>query len=244
MFSGLINTLPYNTKEKKKENKKPAKAISDIAPKLIDSLIGTLMESINEFYKIDWPVYGDIFVFKLLMTLSMGMYFTNFGLFLKTVHTVSPKYLGYIISFQGFTGSLCTYFIGYVNKLYKNDKDYTERYYHIFIAVATSLFSLALAPNVYIYTALLLPLAIASSVGRIVSLEMIMKRTSGNHRGTVIGASNSVRSLSGVVIPLVAGVINQYIGVVYTFYCAASFGAIGVVVSRRIRLKSLEAKDK
>lgn len=241
MFLGLINSLPDITKEKKK---KPAKAISAIAPKLIDSLRGPIKESIDEFYKIDWPVYGDIFIFKLLMTLSMGMYFTNFGLFLKTIHTVSPKNLGYIISLQGVTGSICTYFIGHVNKLYKSDKDYSERNYHVFIIVATSLFSIALAPNVYIYTALLIPLAIASSVGRIVTLEMVTSRTSGDHRGTVIGASNSVRSLSGVVIPLVSGVINQYTGVVYTFYCAASFAAIGVFVSRRIRLTSLEAKDK
>lgn len=241
MFLGLINSLPDITKEKKK---KPAKAISAIAPKLIDSLRGPIKESIDEFYKIDWPVYGDIFIFKLLMTLSMGMYFTNFGLFLKTIHTVSPKNLGYIISLQGVTGSICTYFIGHVNQLYKSDKDYSERNYHVFIIVATSLFSIALAPNVYIYTALLIPLAIASSVGRIVTLEMVTSRTSGDHRGTVIGASNSVRSLSGVVIPLVSGVINQYTGVVYTFYCAASFAAIGVFVSRRIRLTSLEAKDK
>lgn len=174
----------------------------------------------------------------------MGMYFTNFGLFLKTIHTVSPKNLGYIISLQGVTGSLCTYFIGHINKLYQNDKDYSERNYHVFIIVATTLFFLALAPNVYIYTALLMPLAIASSVGRIVSLEMVTSRTTDDHRGTVIGASNSIRSLSGVVIPLVAGIVNQYFGVVYAFYCAASFAAVGVAVSRRIRLTSLEAKDK
>lgn len=178
------------------------------------------------------------------MTLAMGMYFTNFGLFLKTVHDVSPKYLGYIISLQGVTGSLCTYFIGHINKIYKNDKDYSARNYHIFITVATTLFSLAIAPNVYIYTGLLIPLAIASSVGRIVTLEMVTNRTDGDHRGTVIGASNSIRSLSGVVLPLVAGVLNQYFGVVYTFYCAAIFAGVGVVISRRIRLASLEAKDK
>lgn len=243
MFPGLINSLPDITKEKK-EDKKKAKVITAILPKLINSLKRPIKDSFNEFYKVDWPVYGDIFLFKLLITLSMGMYFTNFGLFLKTIHTVSPKNLGYIISLQGVTGSICTYFIGHVNKLYQSDKDYTERNYHIFVIVATSLFSIALAPNVYIFTALLIPLAIASSVGRIVSLEMVMSRTNGDHRGTVIGASNSVRSLSGIVIPLVAGVINQYTGVVYTFYCAASFAAIGVVVSRRIRLRSLEAKEK
>lgn len=241
LFSGLVNSLP---EIKEDMEKKKVKEINAIAPKLIDSLKGPLKESFDELYKIDWPVYGDIFLYKLFITLSMGTYFTNFALFLKTVHEVSPKNLGYIISLQGVSGSLCTYFIGHINKLYKNDKDYTERNYHVFLIVATTIFSLACAPNIFIYTSLLVPLAMASSVGRIVSLEMVTSRSNGDHRGTVIGALNSVRSASGVVIPLVAGIINQYMGVVSTFYCAASFAAIGVIVSQRKRLTSQEFKDK
>lgn len=228
--------------EKKKEDIK--EKIPSIAPKLIDSIRTPLKESIDEFYKIDWTVFGDVFLFKLLMTLSLMMYFGNFGLFLKTVHNVPPKNLGYIISFQGVTGSLCTYFIGYFNMLYKNDNDFTLRNFHVFLIFTLTLIGLAVVSNLFTFIVLLMPLAITSSIARIITLEMITGRSKSDNRGAVIGASNSVKSFSGVFTPLIAGVINQYLGSMYVFLMAATFTGIGTVVSYRLRLRSLAAKDK
>lgn len=174
----------------------------------------------------------------------MMMYFTNFGLFLRTVHSVSPKNLGYIIFFQGSTASLCTYFISYINKLYKNDTDFTLRNLHVFIIITFTIVCLALVSNLTVFVVLLTPLAICSSIGRLLTLEMITTRCKSDNRGTVIGASNSVKSFSGVFTPLIAGVINQYFGVVYVFLMAATFTGVGIVVSYKLRLKSLADKDK
>ncbi|KAL0882208.1 hypothetical protein ABMA27_000751 [Loxostege sticticalis] len=239
--AGLINLLPDRTKEKQNNSNKNGVAV---APKLIDSVRTSIKESIDEFKKVDWAIYWDVFLFKLIITLCIGMYFTNYAIFLKTKHDMSPKSLGYIIAFQGGIGSLCSFFIGYINQFYKDDKDASVRSYHIFIAVTVSLLGMGLSPNIYWYLLFVVPLAISGAVGRVSGLEMIMNKGKTEHRGSVIGATGSMRSLSGVVTPLVAGVISEYIGVNYVIFVAALFGATGIVVSYKIKSRSLEAKSK
>ncbi|XP_063824031.1 major facilitator superfamily domain-containing protein 9-like [Ostrinia nubilalis] len=238
--AGLINLLPDKTKEKQGTKKNQVA----VAPKLIDSVRNSFKESIDEFYKVDWTVYGDVFLFKLIITLCLGMYFTNYAIFLKTKHDMSPTSLGYIIAFQGGVGSFCSYFIGYINQFYKNDKDATLRTYHIFIAITVSLIGMGLSPNIYLYLLFIIPLAVSGSVGRVSGLEMIMNKGNAEHRGSVIGATSSMRSLSGVVTPLLGGVISEYVGVTYVIFVAALFGATGIVVSYKIMKRSIEAKSK
>ncbi|XP_031768600.2 major facilitator superfamily domain-containing protein 9-like isoform X2 [Galleria mellonella] len=225
--ASLIICLPDTNKEKE-ENKKDNRKV---APCILKSVINSVKESVEEFYKVDWSIYWDVFLFKLLITLCMGTYFGSYGIFLKKIHAASPKYLGYIIAFQGGIGALCTYFIGHINQLYKNDKDFSKRLYHIFTVLTLGLLGMALAPNLLCYVVFTIPLALSGAMGRIIGLEMIMNKGESDRRGALIGATSSVRSLSGVVTPMFVGIIGEYLGIQYVLYFAALFAVMGILTS-------------
>ncbi|KAM3967172.1 major facilitator superfamily domain-containing protein 9 [Aphomia sociella] len=236
--ASLIKRLPDTNNEKQNKSEKK----NNVSPSILNSITKSLKESVEEFYKVDWSVYWDVFVFKLLMTLCMGMYFNNYGLFLKTKHDASPRQLGYIIAFQGGISSLCTYFIGYINKLYANKQNFSKRMNHVFTALTIGLLGMALAPNILFYILFAIPLALSGAVGRIVNLEMIMSKGENDHRGSVIGATSSVRSLSGVVTPMFVGIVGEYLGIQFVLYFAALFGFMGVIMSYIVRSQSTESK--
>ncbi|XP_053603342.1 major facilitator superfamily domain-containing protein 9-like isoform X2 [Plodia interpunctella] len=239
--AGLIKSLPEI--KKSKENKRNG-TIDSVSPKLIESLTDSVKQSIDQFYKVDWTVYWDVFIFKLTISFCMGMYFSNYAIFLKTKHEAPPMYLGYIVSLQGVIGAIGSYFIGHINKLYADDVDYSQRVCHIFLALTVSLLGMAVAPSIYVYVLFVIPFALSSAVSRIVGLEIIMSKGDSERRGSVIGAMGTLRSLSGVVTPLLAGFIGQYLGITYTLLIAAFITSIGVVNSYKFKSQNVSVRPK
>lgn len=207
---------------------------------LVNSVFKSIKESVIELYKIQWREYWDIFMFKALVGFAMGVYYTNYSSYLRIEYGLSPKYVGYVISFQGVIGSLCSFCMGYINSFYIHDSDYSQRNFHVFALLTMSLLGLILSFNIYMYVLWLVPLAIGNAVGRLVTLEMILKRGHGDHRGTLIGASNSVRSLSGVIAPMVAGFIGEFYGVGYVIYACLCSTLLGTAMSYHYRRKRLK----
>ncbi|RVE41175.1 hypothetical protein evm_014175 [Chilo suppressalis] len=230
--AGLVYFLPKSKKYLKKKHKNK-NANTDI----VNSFISSIRESVIELYKVEWSDYWDIFTFKALIGFAMGVYYSNYSLYLKTKYELTPKYIGYVISFQGVVGSVSSFYMGVINSFYKGDIDYSLRNFHVFVLLTLSLLGLILSFNVYIYVIWLIPLAIGNAVGRLVTLEMILKRSHGEHRGTLIGASNSVRSLTGVISPIVAGFIGQYISVSYVIYASFCSTLIGFIMGYNYRKK-------
>ena len=172
----------------------------------------------------------------------MGVYYSNYSLYLKTQYNLSPKNIGYVISLQGVIGSVSSFMMGYINSFYRNDDDYSQRNHHVFILLSLSLLGICLSFNVFMYSMLLIPLAIGNAVGRLVTLEMVLKKSHGDHRGTLIGASNSVRSLTGVVAPMVAGLVGEFFGVAYVLYASFFSTLIGLVVSYKYKNKHVKVE--
>ncbi|XP_013139116.1 PREDICTED: quinolone resistance protein NorA-like [Papilio polytes] len=230
--AGLVYFLPATIKKVTKERK------ANKEESVLNKIIVSSKQSVVELSKIPWAEYWDVFLLKALISFAMAVYFSNYSLYLKTIYELSPKYIGYVISIQGVISSVSSFFIGYINKFYSYDIDYSVRNLHMFILVGVSLTGMILATNVYMFIVCLLPLAVGSAVGRLVSLEMVLTRCKGKHRGTLIGATNSVTSLSGVVAPMVAGFIGQYFGVAYGLYASLFATLLGVALSYQYKRKS------
>ncbi|XP_073948493.1 major facilitator superfamily domain-containing protein 9-like isoform X2 [Choristoneura fumiferana] len=224
--AGLVYLLP-NTNSVRRE---PTR-VTNISSSILQKLVSSCKESIIELCKIEWSKYWDVFFFKGLVGFAMAAYYSNYALYLKSTYDLTPKYIGYIISFQGVIGSVSSYFIGYINSFYKTDTDYSQRNFHVFFILTLSVLGLIFSFNIYMYAFFLIPLATCTAVGRLVTLEMVLKRGHGEHRGTLIGASNSVRSVSGVIAPMAAGVIGQYFGVQRVIYMSLFAALIGTTLS-------------
>lgn len=223
--------------QKARRPTKPGLSVS-----LLHSIGSSLKQSVVELLNIDWSKYGDIFLLKGFIGFAMSVYYSNYSLYLSTIFELSSKQIGYIISFQGIVGSISSYFMGSINSLYCNDDDYITRNFHVFVLICGSVFGLMLSFNVYIYMFWLCPLAIGNAIGRLVTLDMLLKRGHNTHRGTLIGASNSVRSLTGVVAPMVAGYISQYVGLSYVIYASFFSTIIGLIISYRSLQNKIKRK--
>lgn len=215
--------------------------VSNIKPgNVIQMFYNSLKKSFLALYNIEWSQYGDIFMFKGLIGFAMGVYYSIYASYLKERFDLTPKHIGYIISFQGIIGSLSSYFISLINSFYVSDKDYSKRNFHVFLLLTVALIGVVFSFNVYLYTLWLIPLAVANAVGRLITLEMVLNRSKGAHRGKLIGASNSVRSLSGVASPMVAGMIGEWVGIEYVIFAALLSTSLGVVLSYRHKQKRLK----
>ncbi|KAL4706622.1 hypothetical protein ACJJTC_009034 [Scirpophaga incertulas] len=233
--AGLVYFLPKPLKTHRKRQKKNMLELN-----ILYSFYNNIKMSVLELFKIEWTDYWDIFTFKALVGFAMGVYYSNYALYLKTQFELTPKYIGYVISFQGVIGSVSSFFMGSINDLYKHDTDYSLRNLHVFILLTLSLLGIIISHNVYMYVIWLIPLAIGNAVGRLITLEMILRRCHGDHRGTLIGASNSVRSITGVVSPMVAGLIGQYFGVSYVIYASLLSTSVGLAMGYTFRKRRLK----
>lgn len=248
-FSAFVYFLPNIKKpvkvKSRRQKEKDKSHTSNIKYSNILLNVGSsLKQSVLELYTIEWSKYWNVFIFKGLVGFAMGVYYSNYALYLKTQYMLSPKYVGYVISFQGIIGSLCSYFISYINMFYKTDHDFSQRNFHVFLLLSASLLGMIMSSNVIIYILWLIPLAMGNAISRLVTLEMILKRCDSEHRGTLIGAANSVRSLSGVVAPMTAGCIGQYVGVPYVIYASFFSTFIGSIMSYNLRKNIQERRLK
>ncbi|XP_039749840.1 major facilitator superfamily domain-containing protein 9-like isoform X2 [Pararge aegeria] len=233
--AGLVYQLPkVNVSVRRNSNSKNS------SQNILQSLLSCSKQSFVLLSKVEWSKYWIVFTFQALNSFAMGVYYSNYGLYLKTQYGLTPKHIGYVVSLQGVIGAISSFMMGYINSFYTSDKDYSIRNYHVFVLLCTSLLGICLSVNVFMYTVLLIPLAIANAVGRLVTLEMILKRSHGDHRGTLIGASNSVRSLSGVVAPLSAGFIGEFFGVGYVLYASFAAVFIGFMLSYQFKSKRIK----
>ncbi|XP_069358151.1 major facilitator superfamily domain-containing protein 9-like isoform X2 [Maniola hyperantus] len=198
---------------------------------IVHSLLSCSKQSFVHLSKVEWSKYWAIFMFQAINNFAMAVYVSNYTLHLKTQYGLSPKHIGYVVSIQGVIGAISSFMMGYINSFYSHDEDYIIRNNHIFILKSASLLGMCLSTNIVMYTALLIPLAIGNAVGRLVALDMLLKRSHAYHRGTLIGASNSVRSLAGIVAPLVAGLVGEFFGVASVIYASFFSTFIGLIMS-------------
>lgn len=229
-FSGLVYAI-------KIDNWKIPK--SDVALKNINYIkliSSSWAKSIKELNDIDWYTYWDIFLLKGLVGFSMSIFFSNYSPLLKTHYNLSPKWIGYTISFQGVVGSCCSFFIDYLNnKFYKNDKNYTQRNLHCFSALTCTFAVMIICNQWYLFVLLLIPIATANAILRLITLEMIVRKSSEKHRGSLIGAANSVRSISGIIGPFVAGSLADLVGVRNVLIVSLVSASLGSVIARNYR---------
>jgi len=75
-----------------------------------------------------------------------------------------------------------------------------------------------------------------------VGLEIIVHKSPNNQRGSLIGASNSVRSISGIVAPAVAGYLGDKFGLQYVLTASLISSFIGTIIALVYKMKTTNKK--
>ncbi|XP_022825641.1 major facilitator superfamily domain-containing protein 9-like [Spodoptera litura] len=236
--AALINALPET---KTKEEEKPDTSERKSSP--IASVVTTYKHTCNTLYNVNWLSLWDILLFKLLMSISTGLYYNNFRIYLKTEYDISNVSIVCILLFEAIIASIVNNSVAFINKLYINDRDYSQRVFHTFLGIVLTLVALGMVSSFPLYVLLLVPKAVSFALARIVTLAVVMSRSSPSNRGTLIGALYSASSIAYIVTPIIGGLIIQYLGISYMYFVASLFAATGLVISQ-MRTRFVKQKIK
>ncbi|XP_075231963.1 major facilitator superfamily domain-containing protein 9-like [Lycorma delicatula] len=177
------------------------------------SLTSSIFFVIHDLLDVNWSSFWDIFLLKFIAGISISVFFSNYYVFIEDTFNISPKYIGYTISFQGLVSAASGMQIELFNKLYpkylSNSLDFSKLN-HLFIILSLSFISMYLSFNIYVFVLCLLPFSVSNSFIRTISTELLLKRSSTQHRGSLMGTSNSISSLARMLAPLLTGLIQDF----------------------------------
>ncbi|KAK7068977.1 transporter activity protein [Halocaridina rubra] len=168
---------------------------------------GENLSRVFSFMKdIDWQVFGDIFLIRFFLSFSSLVYRSNFSLLIDQNFGVSPKIIGYLISFQGIISALAGFCTGRVSKFYRDSQ---KELFHSSVLLSLSLLGLTVAPSLSVLLLCLIPLCLSTAVIRVSSSAITIGRCHPSKVGAVTGFGQSIASIARMVTPLIAGITQE-----------------------------------
>ncbi|CAG9765221.1 unnamed protein product [Ceutorhynchus assimilis] len=192
-------------------------------------------KTLNGLKSIDWTKQWEPFALRFLFSLAMTAFLTNQGLLLKEKYQLSQKYSGYVISYFSTVGTFSAYFLDSISRLFKNN-DCISKLLGYYIVIILSVVSIYLTPNLLIHMSILMPISISSTALRILTMELIMQESNGDHNGSLSGACYSVTSISRFVTPLLSGFLGDIFGVEAVILIAAIPALAGVLLCLHMKV--------
>jgi predicted MFS family arabinose efflux permease len=162
---------------------------------------------LKTFHSVDWKNLWDLFLFKFCMGFSVILFRSNFSLVMKETFQVSPKTIGYLISYSGCVSAFIGFFVGYIANFYKND---ARLVLHMAVLQAFTLFMLSFVQSFWLYVLFLTPLSFITTVSRVASTSLTIQRGQKKEIGTLIGFSQSVMSIARMLAPFVSGLALDF----------------------------------
>ncbi|KGL72818.1 Major facilitator superfamily domain-containing protein 9, partial [Tinamus guttatus] len=150
----------------------------------------------------------DIFLVRLLMSIAVLLYYSNFGLALEERFGVKPKFTGYLISYSSTLGALSGFLLEPITRLYQHNT-YTILL-HSSILTCTLILLYASALNVWTVILSSTFLAFSTAVGRTCITDLELSLGGNQARGALLGAGQSVTSVGRIVAPLLSGIAQEF----------------------------------
>lgn len=164
----------------------------------------------------------DIFLVRLLMSVAVMLYHSNFVLALDERFGVKPKLTGYLISYSSTLGVAAGFLLGPITRLYQHNT------YAILLrsTLLTSVLLMLYSLSVSIWTVVLSStfLAFSTTIGRTCITDLELTLGGNKASGALIGVGQSVSAVGRIVVPLLSGIAQEFspcgppsLGVVLSF---------------------------
>ncbi|KAM6985102.1 major facilitator superfamily domain-containing protein 9 [Aplochiton taeniatus] len=150
----------------------------------------------------------DLFLIRLLMAISIMLYYSNFSLAMEERFALKPKTTGYLISYSSTLGALAGGLVGPVTKLYGNDMP--ALLLHSTVLTCLLILLYAAAPSVWEVLLSSTFFAISTSIGRTCITDLELQRGGVHASGTLIGAGQSVTAVGRILAPLLSGLAQEF----------------------------------
>nr|XP_006127710.1 major facilitator superfamily domain-containing protein 9 isoform X1 [Pelodiscus sinensis] len=198
-----------NSKATAKSNYDPqVKSLANGAMKYDESLWIQVVSVLKRIKSIACSDLWDIFLVRLLMSVAVMLYYSNFILAIEERFGVKPKLTGYLISYSSTLGALAGFLLGPITKLYQYNTYALLLHSTVLTCVLIMLYSTALS----IWTVVLSStfLAFSTTVGRTCITDLELALGGNQASGTLIGVGQSVTSVGRIIAPLLSGIAQEF----------------------------------
>uniref|UniRef100_A0A1B6DT32 Major facilitator superfamily (MFS) profile domain-containing protein n=1 Tax=Clastoptera arizonana TaxID=38151 RepID=A0A1B6DT32_9HEMI len=183
-----------------------------------DSLIGHIKNTFQELLDINWRTSWEILLIKFSFTMCMSLFYSNYVLTLREKFDFTQKSIGYTVSFQGLIAAISSMSINKINNFYVTDKSKFRQLYHSFIILGVSFLFLGFVNDYKMYFFVIIFLQGSAALLRVTTIEVLIEKSSSEHRGSIVGTSSSVVSSAKIVAPFISGFITDYFGQNYNSF--------------------------
>lgn len=178
----------------------------------IKSTRSGMLKIVSELRGVNWLLFWDLFVIKFILSFAQKVFYSNYSSTVQEKFNLTPKWVGYTISFQGMIGAICSFSMSWIERIiFRNWK--TKSVVLLgFVMLSFAFFAESIVEQLNIFVLFLIPLSISFSLLRVLNTKMMISRTDPNQRGSVTGASNSISSVARLVAPICSGAVLEYLG--------------------------------
>ena len=166
----------------------------------------------------------DLLLIRFVLALGMLIYRSNYTSMLDYRYGVDAKTTGYIISYGSIAGALSGMSVGTIYSYIKSD---AKMMFFAAILMSSSLFGIAISPNIYTVLICVAPLSLSTSIMRVNSHNLMLKRIKPEEKGAVMGVGDSMTSIARMMSPAIAG-FAQEVNVTGPCWLATGFSIIGI----------------
>ncbi|KAM9171434.1 major facilitator superfamily domain-containing protein 9 isoform 2-T2 [Pangshura tecta] len=150
----------------------------------------------------------DIFLVRLLMSVAVMLYYSNFVLAIEERFGVKPKLTGYLISYSSTLGALAGFSLGPITRLYQHNSYALLLHSTALTCVLIMLYSTAFSIWMVILSSTFL--AFSTTVGRTCITDLELTLGGNQASGTLIGVGQSVTSVGRIIAPLLSGIAQEF----------------------------------
>uniref|UniRef100_A0A1B6DTI1 Major facilitator superfamily (MFS) profile domain-containing protein n=1 Tax=Clastoptera arizonana TaxID=38151 RepID=A0A1B6DTI1_9HEMI len=202
----------------------------------------SVLSNLKELFSIEWKLYWDVLILKLLLSLSMSLFYSNYALTIEENFDVSPKIIGYTNSFQSFVSAVSCLLSTKFLKIYYTNKSYYLKLFHSFFILSLSFLCLGFVPNITIFVLCLVPLCTSSSLLRIMTTEVLLERAMPDQRGSLLGSENTIASIAYLIGPSLSGFCRDQFGPICVSILSVLLTGIGATLSAILNSHPINTK--
>jgi len=193
---------------------------------------------LSDLMEVNWKECWPAFSLKMLGAAALFAYFSTVGLAMNEKFNLSPSEAGYTGALQGLTGGITGFAAGKIENIIFPSKNPFTKCFYSFIMLGIGFVGLALAPNLIIFMAAMVPISASSTLIRGFNNEIMYEQSSSDHKGLVAGAGASAAAISRFLAPIICGFTMDMFGNNSGFLLSALFSFTGAVLSLCLTKKS------
>ncbi|XP_035686485.1 major facilitator superfamily domain-containing protein 9-like [Branchiostoma floridae] len=148
----------------------------------------------------------DLFLVKFLLTFSVLVYRTNFGLVLEQRFNITPKEIGYLISYSGIVGTVSGFGVGRVANFYRDD---SKVMIHFTVLLAAAILGMTFTPYLWLFLVCQTVMSFCNANLRVASTNITIERGRNKDTGVLMGLNQSVISMGRIGAPLLGGLAQE-----------------------------------